>query len=149
MSDTRDFAWGLCRGATRLLAQQGFAALTEVPLANGRRADILALGRDGEIRIVEIKSSLADFRADHKWPEYRDFCDRLYFAVAAEFDEGLIPLDCGLIRADAWGGALVREAPLLTLAAPRRRAVMLRFALIAGQRLNQLLDPEFVPAAGV
>ncbi len=145
MSDTRDFARGLCRGATRLLAQQGFAALTEVPLANGRRADILALGRDGEIRIVEVKSSLADFRADHKWPEYRDFCDRLYFAVAAEFADALIPLDCGLIHTDAWGGALVREAPLLTLAAPRRRAVMLRFALMAGQRLNQLLDPEFVP----
>lgn len=145
MSDTRDFARGLCRGATRLLAQQGFVALTEVPLANGRRADILALSRDGEVRIVEVKSSLADFRADHKWPDYRDFCDRLYFAVAAEFDDALIPLDCGLIRADAWGGALVRDAPLTPLAAPRRRAVMLRFAVTAGQRLNQFLDPEFAP----
>ena len=145
MSDARDLARGLCRGATRLLAHQGFVGLTEVPLANGRRADILALGRDGEIRIVEVKSSLADFRADRKWPDYRDFCDRLYFAVAAAFDDALIPLDCGLIRADAWGGALVREAPLMPLAAPRRRAVMLRFALAAGQRLNQFLDPEFVP----
>lgn len=147
MSDTHDFARGLCRGAIRLLAQQGFSALAEVPLANGRRADILALGRDGEIRIVEIKSSLADFRADRKWPEYRDFCDRLYFAVAAEFDASLIPEDCGLIRADAWGGAMLREAPLLPLSAPRRRAVSLRFALLAGRRLNQLLDPEFMPTA--
>ncbi len=149
MSDTRDFARGLCRGATRLLAQQGFVAMMEVPLANGRRADILGLGRDGEIRIVEVKSSLADFRADHKWPDYRDFCDRLYFAVAAEFDDAVIPSDCGLIRADAWGGALVREAPLLPLAAPRRRAVMLRFALMAGQRFNQLLDPEFASDAAL
>ncbi len=149
MSDVRDFARGLGRGATRLLAQQGFAALTEVPLANGRRADILALGGGGEIRIVEIKSSLADFRADHKWHEYRDFCDRLYFAVAADFDAALIPEDCGLIRADAWGGALVREASLLPLPAPRRRAVTLRFAQLAGQRLNQLLDPDFVPGAAM
>ncbi len=149
MSDVRDFARGLCRGATRLLAQQGFAALTEVPLANGRRADILALGGGGEIRIVEVKSSLADFRADHKWHEYRDFCDRLYFAVAADFDAALIPEDCGLIRADAWGGALMREAPLLPLPAPRRRAVTLRFAQLAGQRLNQFLDPDFVPDAAM
>lgn len=147
MSDVRDVARGLSRGATRLLAQQGFAALTEVPLANGRRADILALGGGGEIRIVEIKSSLADFRADHKWPEYRDFCDRLYFAVTADFDAALIPEDCGLIRADAWGAALVREAPLLPLSAPRRRAVTLRFAVLAGNRLNNFLDPEFVPGA--
>jgi hypothetical protein len=145
--ESRDIARDLCRGATRLLAQQGFAALSEVPLANGRRADILALGRDGEIRIVEIKSSLADFRADRKWPEYRDFCDRLYFAVGADFDDSLIPADCGLIRADAWGGALLREAPLLPLSAPRRRAVTLKFARRAGQRLAHFLDPDFKFAA--
>jgi hypothetical protein len=143
MSDARDFTRGLCRGTTRLLVQQGFAALTEVPLDNGRRADILALGNAGEIRIVEIKSSPADFRADRKWHEYRDYCDRLYFAVAAEFDDALLPGDCGLIRADAWGAALLREAPLLPLAAPRRRALMLRFGLLAGHRLNQFLDPQF------
>jgi hypothetical protein len=143
MSDVRDFTRGLCRGTTRLLAQQGFAALTEVTLANGRRADILALGHAGEIRIVEIKSSLADFRADRKWHEYRHYCDRLYFAVAAEFDDTLLPADCGLIHADAWGAALLREAPLLPLSAPRRRALMLRFGLLAGHRLNQVLDPQF------
>ncbi len=143
MSDARDFTRGLCRGTTRLLAQQGFATLTEVTLGNGRRADILALGGAGEIRIVEIKSSPADFRADRKWHEYRHYCDRLYFAVAAQFDEALIPADCGLIRADAWGAALLREAPLLLLPAPRRRALLLRFALLAGHRLNQFLDPQF------
>jgi hypothetical protein len=142
MPETRDLARELCRGTSRLLMQQGFAALSEVALANGRRADLLALGPDGEILIVEIKSSAADFRADRKWPDYRDFCDRLYFAIATGFDAGLIPADCGLIRADAWGAAILREAPALPLSAPRRRAVTLRFARLAGQRLAQLLDPD-------
>jgi hypothetical protein len=145
MSDVHEVARGLCRGVTRLLAQQGFAAVIEAPLANGRRADILALGRDGELRIVEVKSSAADFRADRKWRDYRDYCDRLYFAVAAEFDTALIPEDCGLIRADAWGGAVIREAPLLPLPAPRRRAVTLRFGLLAARRLGHLLDPDLSP----
>jgi hypothetical protein len=145
MSDTRDFAAELCRGTIRLLAQQGFPALTEVSLANDRRADILALGRNGELRIIEIKSSPTDFRTDRKWPDYRDFCDRFYFAVGAQFDETLIPRDCGLIRADAWGAALIREATLTALSAPRRRAVTLRFALVASLRLSHLLDPEFFP----
>jgi hypothetical protein len=143
MSEPRDLARDLGRGCTRLLAQQGFAAITEVPLTNGRRADILALGRDGEIRIVEVKSSAADFRADRKWPEYRDFCDRLYFAVGPDFAAELIPPDCGLIRADSWGAALLREAPLMKLSPPRRRAVTLRFARLAGQRLSRLFDPDF------
>jgi hypothetical protein len=145
MSDVRDIARGLCRGVSRLLAQQGFATVMEAPLANGRRADILALGRDGELRIVEVKSSAADFRADRKWPEYRDYCDRLYFAVGAAFDDALIPPDCGLIRADEWGGAVVREAPHLPLPAARRRAMTLRFALLAARRLGHLLDPDLSP----
>jgi hypothetical protein len=145
--EPREIAKELCRGATRLLLQQGYAALAEVALANGRRADLLALGRDGEIRIVEIKSSLLDFRADRKWPEYRDFCDRLYFAVGADFPDELIPQDCGLIRADGWGAAVLREAPVLPLVAARRKAVTLRFALVAAQRLGQLLDPGFAAAS--
>jgi len=147
MAETRERARDLCRGTSRLLMQRGFAALNEVALASGRRADILALGRDGEIRIVEIKSSAADFRADRKWPDYRHFCDRLYFAVAAEFDAEMIPMDCGLIRADAWGAAILREAPIAPLSAPRRRAVTLRFALLAGQRLNHMVDPDFFPSS--
>ena len=143
MIEPGEIAKGLRRGVTRMLMQQGFAALAEVSLANGRRADVMALGRDGEIRIVEIKSSLADFRADHKWPEYRDFCDRLYFAVGEDFDHLLIPEDCGLIQADPWNAAVLREAPHLPLVAARRKAVTLRFALVAAQRLDLLLDPEF------
>ena len=83
--------------------------MPKCPLANGRRADMLALGRDGELVIVEIKSSVADFRADRKWPEYRDYCDRLYFAVAGGFPQELIPEECGLIVADGFGAAFLRE----------------------------------------
>ncbi len=125
MSDARDFPRELCRGVCRALVHRGFAALAEVALANGRRADVLALGRDGELIIVEIKSSVADFKSDRKWPEYREFCDRLYFAVAGDFPQELIPADCGLIVADGFGAAFLREAPAEPLAAARRRAAPL------------------------
>jgi hypothetical protein len=142
MSDPRDFPRELARGVCRALAHRGFATLLEVSLANGRRADVLGLGRNGEIVIVEVKSSIADFRADHKWPEYRDFCDRLYFAVAEGFPRELIPEDCGLIIADGFGAAVLREAPAIPLAPARRRAVLLRFAQLGAGRLRRLLDPE-------
>lgn len=141
MSDARDFPKELCRGVCRALARRGFATLAEVALANGRRADVLALGRDGELVIVEIKSSVADFRSDRKWPEYRDFCDRLYFAVPGGFPRELIPEDCGLIVADGFSAAVLREAPAVPLVAARRRALLLRFAALAAFRLRRLTDP--------
>lgn len=131
----------LARGVGRALAERGYATLAEVSLANGRRADVMGLGRAGELVIVEVKSSLQDFRSDAKWPEYREFCDRFYFAVAEDFPREAIPGDCGLIVADGFGGAVLREAPLLTLAAARRKAVTLRFALVGSERLRRLLDP--------
>ena len=142
MSDPREFPKELCRGVCRALAHLGFATLAEVALANGRRADVMALGRDGELAIVEIKSSLADFRSDRKWPDYRDFCDRLYFAVPAGFPIEVIPEDCGLILADPFGAAILREAALAPLIAARRRAVLLRFALLAAGRLRRATDPD-------
>lgn len=141
MSDPRDLAKEMCRGVCRALAHRGFATLPEVALANGRRADVLALGRDGELVIVEIKSSVADFTADRKWPEYRGFCDRLYFAVPGGFPQELIPDNCGLIVADGFGAAVLREAPATPLAPARRRAVLLRFATLAAARLRRLTDP--------
>ncbi len=141
MPDAREFPRELCRGVCRALAQRGFATLPEVALANGRRADVLALGRVGELVIVEIKSSAADFKSDRKWPEYRQFCDRLYFAVPAEFPLELIPADCGLIISDPFAAAFLRESPLAPVAAARRRAVLLRFAALAAGRLRRLLDP--------
>jgi hypothetical protein len=132
----------LARGVCRALRQLGYAALVEFPLANGRRTDVLALGRRGEVVAVEIKSSLADFRTDRKWPSYREFADRLYFAVASGFPTALIPDDCGLIVADAFGAAIVRDGQTSSLTAGRRRAVTLRFARIAAARLQRTLDPE-------
>jgi hypothetical protein len=141
MLDARDIAKGLARGVARAFAQGGFAAIAEVPLADGRRADLLALGRDGSLVIVEIKSSVADFRADRKWPGYRQWCDRLYFAVPEGFPLELIPEECGLMQADGFGAAILREAPVQKLAPARRRAVHLRFARLAAARLQRLLDP--------
>jgi hypothetical protein len=132
----------LARGICRSLAQLGYASLREFPLANRRRADIMALGRSGELLVVEIKSSVADFRADRKWACYRDYADRLYFAVPNDFPAVLIPEDCGLIVADGFGAAILRHGVLTPLAAARRRALTLRFALHAGQRLHRHLDPE-------
>lgn len=134
----------LARGVGRALAQLGYASLTEFPLASGRRADLMALGRNGELAIVEVKSSIADFRSDRKWPEYADWCDRLYFAVAADFPRELIPEECGLLIADAFGATLLREAPARPLAPARRRAILLRFAFAGAGRLQRLLDPGSV-----
>ena len=141
MLEPRDIARTLCRGVTRALAQHGFTLLAEVPLADGRRADLMALGRDGSLAIVEIKSSVADFRSDRKWPEYRQWCDRLYFAVPLGFPLELIPEECGLMQADGFGAAILREAPMQKLDPARRRAVHLRFARLAAARLQRLLDP--------
>jgi hypothetical protein len=129
-------------GTRRLLASHGFTSVPELTLASGRRADILALGLDGAIWIVEIKSCVADFRCDGKWPDYRDFCDRLSFAVPTSFPTEILPADAGLILADAFGAAVVREAPEHRLNASRRKAVMLRFAHAAAARLHRLVDPQ-------
>jgi hypothetical protein len=131
----------LARGIGRALAQRGYASLTEVSLANGRRADVMGLGCAGELVIVEVKSSLQDFRSDAKWPEYREYCDRFYFAVPENFPREAIPEDCGLIVADGFGAAVLREAPVLALSAARRKAVTLRFALLGSERLRRLVDP--------
>jgi hypothetical protein len=132
----------LARGVCRVLAQLGYASLVEFPLTSGRRADILALGKTGDLIIVEIKSSVADFRADRKWASYREFADRLYFAVLNQFPVLLIPEECGLIVADSFGAAVLREGVLSPLAPARRRALTLRFALAAATRLRRHLDPE-------
>lgn len=132
----------LARGVCRALEQLGYASLLEFPLANGRRADILALGRRGDLVIVEIKTSVADFRADRKWAQYRDFADRLYFAVSNSFPTALIPEECGLIVADAFAASLLRDGVATPLAPARRRAVTLRFALAAAARLRRHLDPQ-------
>jgi hypothetical protein len=137
-------AASLCRGVCRHLAERGYASLTELPLANGRRADVIALGRGGDLVIVEVKSSLADFRADRKWPDYWEFCDRLYFAVGEDFPKELIPEECGLLVADGFGAVILRETATRPLVAARRKAVTLRFARAAASRLRRTVDPAVV-----
>ncbi|WP_158916409.1 DNA repair putative endonuclease MmcB [Caulobacter sp. S45] len=122
------------RGTARLLVQLGYAPVLEAPLPNGRRADVLALGPKGELVIVEVKSSLEDYRADHKWSEYAPYCDAFYFAVAPEFPREILPEGLGLIVADGFGGAVLAEAPLCTLAPARRKALTLAFARLAALR---------------
>jgi hypothetical protein len=129
------------RGTTRLLHALGFTCVAELPLASGHRADLVALGGGGEIWIVEIKSCIADFRADRKWQEYRLYCDRLLFAVAPEFPATVLPADAGLVVADAYGGTLLREASIHPLAPARRKAMLLRYGRAAAARLSARLDP--------
>ena len=132
----------ICRGVARLLRAHGMASLGEVSLANGRRADVVAAAGSGEIWIAEIKSSLDDFRADSKWPEYREFCDRLFFAVAPTFPHEVLPADTGLIIADRYGGEVVRDAPEHKLTGARRKAMTLRLVHTAAMRLQAVIDPE-------
>ena len=119
------------RGAARLLSALGYAPLAEVTLPNGRRADLMALGPKGQIFIVEVKSSVEDFRTDQKWWEYRPYCDAFAFAVAPEFPRDILPEEPGLIVADGFGGAVLREAPVEALAGARRKALTLAFARLA------------------
>lgn len=132
------------RGVRRLFAEMGCVSLPEFSLVNGRRADVIALCGAGRLTIVEIKSSVADFRADRKWPDYRDFCDRFLFAIPETVPEELIPEACGLIVADAFGAAILREAAEHPLSGPRRKAVTLRFAHSAARLLHSLADPGAV-----
>jgi len=133
-------AAGIWRGVARRLVDEGQAVLAELPLGNGRRADLAAIDRSGLITIVEIKSCRADFVADRKWYAYLDFCDRFHFAVGSGFPLDLLPPDEGLILADRFGGEIVREATLRALSAARRKAMLLRFARAAAQRLHFILD---------
>ncbi|PHR23750.1 MAG: hypothetical protein COA37_07055 [Hoeflea sp.] len=130
-----DRAMMVRRGVQRLFADLKLSMVPELALASGRRADLVALGPSGEIWIVEIKSSIEDFRTDSKWPDYRQHCDRLFFATHAGVPADIFPQDCGLIIADEWSGHLLREAPEHRLAAATRKAMMLRFARAAADRL--------------
>lgn len=123
------------RGVQRLLDEMRHAVLPELTLANGRRADLVSLSAKGEIWIIEIKTSIEDFRVDRKWPDYRDFSDRLYFATHKDVPLDIFPQDCGLILSDGYGAHLLREAPEHRLSAAVRKSLTLSFARIAAHRL--------------
>jgi hypothetical protein len=129
-------AQDIVRGAGRCLLTYGFAVLPELTLASGRRADLCALSEKGDIWIVEVKSSVDDFRADAKWPDYRAYCDRFYFAVGPDFPRDRLPDSTGLLVADRYHGEVVRPAPRHGLAGARRKALVTRFARAAAYRLS-------------
>jgi hypothetical protein len=131
----------VARGTMRLLLSHGLTCVSELPLPSGRRADLVGVGRSGEIWIVEIKSSIADFRADQKWMDYRMHCDRLFFATTVDVPCEIFPPDTGLIVADGFGGEFVCDAPEHKLPAPTRKAMTLRIAQCAALRLQSLIDP--------
>jgi hypothetical protein len=130
----------VARGVSRMLMQEGYSPILEFSLANGRRLDVAALGADGTVAGVEIKVALPDLKADLKWPEYLEFCDLFYFAIPPDLPDEFVPPGTGLIVADRYGGAIVRPAPQAALHASRRKAVILRFAKVAAERLSFVLD---------
>ena len=130
----------VARGVSRLLIQEGFSPILEFSLANGRRLDVAALGADGTIAGVEIKVAVSDLKSDGKWPDYLDFCELFYFAIPPDFPDELVPQGTGLIVADRYGGAIVRPALPTALHPSRRKAVTLRFAKVAAERLALALD---------
>ncbi|MFL6857854.1 MAG: MmcB family DNA repair protein [Allosphingosinicella sp.] len=145
--DAPPAAQDVARGVTRLFFNQDVFALCEVPLPNGRRADMMGLGSDGLITIVEIKVSRADLMGDGKWLDYLGYCDRFFWAVPGGFDcapfegESFHPHLCGLLVADRYEAAVIREAPVRKLAPARRKAETLRFARRAARRIVGGLDP--------
>ncbi|WP_420470504.1 DNA repair putative endonuclease MmcB [Brevundimonas sp. FT23042] len=129
-----DTTLAVTRGAARLMLDMGYAPLLEVGLPNGRRADVMGLGPRGDIVIVEVKSGVEDYRVDHKWHEYGPYCDAFYFAVAPEFPCEILPAEAGLIVADGFGGAVVRDATAARLAPARRKALTIAFGRLGAMR---------------
>lgn len=137
-----DTALAVARGTARLLRSLGFACVSELSLPSGRRADLVAMNVRGDLWIVEIKSSVEDLRADHKWQDYRLHCDRLFFAFSQDMPCDLFPPATGLIVADAYGAHLHCDAPEHRLPASTRKAMIVSFGLLAARRINRLVDPQ-------
>ena len=136
----------VARGVTRLFCRQDLFAICEVPLPNGRRADLMAIDGRGQLAIVEIKVSKADLVGDLKWRDYLDYCDRFFWAVPQSLcrvleGEHFLPADSGLLVADRYDAAILREAVLRPLAPARRKSEMLNFARRAARRLSAQIDP--------
>lgn len=126
----------ITEGAKRYLIDRGYACLCEFTLSNDRRVDVIGLNKKGEVYIVEVKSSLEDFRSDQKWPDYLQHCDYFAFAVSEDFPKDILPDDHGLIIADKFEGVCLREPSINKMNGTRRKSVTLKFARIAAQRLE-------------
>ena len=136
-------AAGIFRSVTKALMETDQGVLPEVPLANGRRADLVSIDRAGQITIVEVKSCLQDYRSDHKWQDYLDYCDLFYFAVTEDFPIDVLPDDEGLIIADPFMAEFLRPSQKRSLSAARRKAMLIRFARLAAGRF-QGSDPTIL-----
>lgn len=153
MADSLATAVQVSRGLCRLFWQMGAAAVCEAPLANGQRADVLALMPDGRLALVEVKVSLADLRSDAKWTRYLDYCDRFYWAAPPGFPLDLFGTEAfgagraGLIVADAFEAAILAPAAEHPLPAARRKAALIRFGMAAASRLMTSADPELTRSA--
>ncbi len=124
------------RGVQRLLMDMGAVVLPELSLASGRRADLVALTAKGNIWIIEIKSSIEDFRVDRKWPDYRLHSDRFFFASHPDVPAEIFPPECGFILSDGYGAEILREAPEHRLPPATRKALLLRFARAGAARVT-------------
>jgi hypothetical protein len=146
-ADAPPLATDVARGVTRLFCRQDLFAICEVPLPNGRRADLMAIDAKGGLTIVEIKVAKADLVGDCKWTDYLDYCDRFFWAVppalsAILAQERFLPEAAGLIVADRYDAAIVRNAAHRPLAPARRKSELLHFARRAARRLAAQIDPS-------
>jgi hypothetical protein len=146
-ADALPIAADVARGVTRLLCRQDLFPVCEMPLVNGRRADLMAIDSSGGFTIVEIKVAKADLIGDGKWLDYLDYCDRFYWAVPPHLaaileEERYLPREAGLIVADRYDAAIVREAAHRPLTPARRKAELLRFARRTARRLAAQIDPS-------
>jgi hypothetical protein len=134
-------AAGVLRGIGRLFARNDVWCLPEMPLRCGRRADLMGIDARGHVIIVEIKVARADLLGDAKWTDYLDYCDRFYWGLSPLLDracleqDGFLPDRCGVIVGDEYDAEIVRPAPLLQMAAARRKVEVERLARAALRRL--------------
>ena len=141
----------VCRGIQRLFARNDIWLLSEMPLRNGRRADLMGVDPKGRIVIVEVKVQRGDLLGDGKWPDYLDFCDRFYWGLPPTIDREILDRDdyrpdcCGIVVADGYDGEIVRPAPLHPLAAARRKVEVERIARAALRRATVAGDPHCAP----
>ncbi|KUR75599.1 MmcB family DNA repair protein [Novosphingobium sp. FSW06-99] len=149
-ADTRE-ALAVARGIARLFARNDIWCLPEMPLKGGRRADLMGIDAKGQVIIVEIKVSRADLLGDAKWPDYLDHCDRFFWGLAPHLDRAVMetvpfrPDTCGIIVADGYDAEILRPAPLLPLAAARRKVEVERLARAALRRQVVAADPACAP----
>ncbi len=146
-TDAPPIAGEVARGVTRLFCRQDLFAICEMQLPNGRRADLMAIDGKGGLTIVEIKVAKADLLGDGKWRDYLEYCDRFFWAVPPHLaaiceGERFLPREAGLIVADRYDAAIVRDAAHRPLAPARRKAEVLRFARKAARRLSAQIDPS-------